>query len=48
MVCADHKFTRNLFYNQNISVSFTAQLASYFVQDGLFDTSRSLELMTNA
>ena len=26
----------------------TAQLASYFAQDGLFDTSMSLELMPNA
>ena len=36
-------------YSENISVSFTAQVASYFAQDGLFfDTSRSLKLMANA
>ena len=34
--------------SQNISVSFAAQLASYFAGDGLFDTTiRSLELMEN-
>ena len=53
VVCANHeKKKKNEMYftmdNQNISVSFTAQLASYFVRDGLFfDTSRSLELMVN-
>ena len=56
VVCANHEkkkkheiyFTTDNHYNQNISVSFTAQLASYFMQDGLFFiTSRSLKLMAN-
>ena len=35
-------------YSQYIfSRNFTAQLVSYFMQDGLFDTSMSLELMAN-
>ena len=42
-------FTMENHYSENISVSFTAQVASYFARDGLFfDTSRSLKLMANA
>ena len=41
-------FTTDNHYSENISVSFTAQVASYFAQDSLFfDTSRSLKLMAN-
>ena len=35
-----------MIYSQNI-FNFTAQLASYFTRDGLFDTSMSLKLMAN-
>ena len=56
MVYANHEnkkheiyFITDNHYSQNISVSFTAQLSSYFTQDSLFfDTSRSFELMANA
>ena len=41
-------FTTDNHYSENISVSFTAQVASYFACNGLFfDTSSSLKLMAN-
>ena len=55
VVCANHEnkkheiyFTTDIHYSQNIfSHNFTAQLASYFAREGLFDTSMPLELVAN-
>ena len=54
VVCANNE--KNIYILQRIIIiartflftHFTAQLASYFAQDGLFDSSMSLELMPNA